>query len=125
MAKIDSGSGSKTATEPPTEGDTTERAPSTIDSSAPGDTADSAPADPSAEPQDDRPKMADLIGVQFKPGRIDSKRFSAADLRQMGVEPKDEDDLVWDKSNGFQVPVQRLNADTVDALIKLPGFTAV
>ncbi len=73
----------------------------------------------------ERPALSALTSVNFAPGQVDVKKFTAADLGRMGINPKSDDDLVWNRANNFSVPISSLNAETVDALIKLPGFSAV
>ena len=70
-----------------------------------------------------RPPMKELTGVKYS-GVADRKIFTTADLEKLGAENA-QTNLEWSADNGFVVPITDLNASTVDALIKLPGFTAV
>lgn len=71
----------------------------------------------------ERPPMKDLKGVRYS-GVADRKIFTAEDLAKLGA-TNIQTGLEWNKDNGFLVSITDLNASTVDALIKLPGFTAV
>lgn len=85
---------------------------------------DDPPEQPSEE-KVDRPPMRQMAGLQYN-GIADVKRFTSADLRKLGVQTvKSETDLVWSRSNGFFVSVSDVNAETVDAILKLPGFSVV
>ena len=73
----------------------------------------------------DRPALSELTGIKFSGDMIDRRAISAADLRRLGAEPRDEEDLVWSAENDFIVPISQLNASTVDRLITIPGFSAI
>lgn len=90
-------------------------------------TTGDAPAEAPAEdaPEAERAPIKQLNGVHFEAGQTDTRIMSAADLRNIGVDPKNEDDLVWNRDNGYTIPISSVNAATVDALIALPGFSAV
>lgn len=72
-----------------------------------------------------RPPMKDLKGIRYS-GMADHRVLTAEDLERIGV-PKDQvqTELVWNKDNDFLVPITDVNAATLDAVIALPGFTAV
>ena len=86
-----------------------------------------SPSEPTAthEPSTERATMAELSGIRFASGSVDRRVMTAAGLRSVGVEPKSEDDLIWSRDNDFTVPIDAVNAATVDLLISLPGFSAV
>lgn len=69
----------------------------------------------------DVPKMSDLQGVRYV-GTKDFKSFSAEELRSIGVEPKDNDDLAWFAGNSFFVKNDRINAATRDWLATQSDF---
>lgn len=85
----------------------------------------SAPEAAPAEDEAVRPAMAELTGIKLSSPAVDRKTLTADDLRKLGADPKTEDDLVWSRDNGFVVPIHSVNASTVDALIKLPGLSAI
>jgi hypothetical protein len=88
--------------------------------------APSVAAEPEAEADVSRPPLSSLTGIKYSAKQVDRKTLTAKDLQSLGVEdPKSADDLVWSRDNGFVVPIDSVNAATVDALIKLPGFSAV
>jgi hypothetical protein len=85
-----------------------------------------ADADPAPEDETSRPPLRQLSGIKFRSGQVDVKKFTASDLHAMGVgELKSDEDLVWNRLNNYTVPIDAVNAATLDAIIKLPGFTAV
>lgn len=73
-----------------------------------------------AEPTEDAPKMADLVGIRYV-GMANTRKISMLDLEALGVEnPKQ--DLEWNADNGKVVPTEEINAATRDALLALPDF---
>jgi hypothetical protein len=74
-------------------------------------------------PQEDRPPMKDIIGVQYT-GPYDVKIFTIKDLQKLGIE-NPQTDLRWSRENDFVVPKTDLSAATVDRLIGLPNFRTV
>lgn len=80
---------------------------------------------PEAAPVVERAPMAELTGIRFASVATDRRVISAADLRKAGVEPKNEEDLVWSRDNDFTIPITAVNAATLDTLIALPEFSAV
>ena len=82
-----------------------------------------APPASAGDETTDIPKMAEMQGIRYT-GMADVKRLSFADLEAIsGAEAKG--DLEWSADNGFIVPAKDFNASTRDALLALPGFTAV
>lgn len=97
--------------------------------------ADKAEKDPEVQPQvpnivdpeysEKRPAMADLTGVKYETGpMVDQHTITVDQLSKLGIE-KPQTDLVWSKANDWTVPITDLNAETLDALIALPGYSAV
>lgn len=80
---------------------------------------------PEAAPVVERAPMAELTGIRFEAGQTDRRIISAQSLRALGVEPKNEEDLVWSRDNDFTIPIASVNAATLDNLIALPEFSAV
>lgn len=75
--------------------------------------------------EDDAPRMSDLHGIRYR-GLADRRILTRNDLIKLGVEePKVQEDLVWDRSNGFTVPTAQFNAETRDKLLALKDFVAV
>lgn len=72
-----------------------------------------------------RPPLSSLVGVKYD-GAADVRRITAKQFRAAGVqELKTEDTLEWNSVNGYVVSKDLLYAETVDFLIKQPGFSVV
>lgn len=87
---------------------------------SPADTSGDAQGNDQTTPapaEAERPPMAEITGVRFRHGQVDSFSLNTADLTSMGAqEPKG--DLTWNVGNNWTVPISEMNASTVDALLE-------
>lgn len=68
----------------------------------------------------ERPPLKELEGVRYT-GTADKRIFSALDFAKAGIDGIEED-LVFDRDNGFRVPKKGLSAAAVDFILTQPNF---
>jgi hypothetical protein len=69
--------------------------------------------DQQSEQDVERPPLRAILGVRYL-GSSDERVLTKADLAAVGIRAKR--DVVWDASNDHLVPIDALNAATVDYL---------
>lgn len=113
----------------PTAGELRDPGTATVTSSPIVTASTAAPAEVAPGPDlgtatlQDRPPMKDIDGVRYT-GTSDVRIVSATDFARAGVEGV-ENDLVFNRENGFTVEKKGLSAAAVDLLFSLPDFDIV